>query len=134
MKRKKKSKSNNQQRWMSRAYAAGNWFMIPRPFVRKMPMMGAIILAFLIDASYKFQMSPLTHTPDDLPKSDGWFMCEMQRVLDELGISESTYLRNLKWFKDHKVLYVERRGYDNRRYMWINWDLINELIDQWEQQ
>lgn len=136
MKKKRKSmpplKQTTVQQRSSRAYAAGAWIMIPRAFIHVLPPQMALLLSFLADAAYKFTSSPITWTPDDLPKEDGWFMCEVARSCAALNISTATYHRLFKEFTSRKIIQTARRGFDNRYYLRIDWALIERLIDQWE--
>lgn len=111
----------------------GNWIMVPRSFLRLIDFQYGILLAYLGDASDKYLSSTYTHNPDNLPKADGWFICPLKRVAEELGMSEPSIKR---WFQ-HLVkvgaVEVRRKGFDNVRWLRMRWDVIDELFAQREQ-
>ena len=123
---------SREDRSRMRAYARGNWVMLPRPFIRMLPMTGALMLAFLIDAGYRFLGSDKTFCPKGINKADGWFLCSIDDVCAELSVSHNTQATWFAYLKNHGYIKVKLSGVPPRRFVRINWRAIEDRMDEIE--
>lgn len=104
-----------------RAYASGNWMMMPRMFMYAMSWDEAIVLAFLIDHADRY-----IH----LEKYKGWFYCTMNKMEWELGIGQDKQSRVINKLIERGLIETRRVGTPiMKRWITIKSDKLDELVD-----
>ena len=117
-------------RRISAAYAAGNWFMMPRVFLKIMKPQHALLLALLIDMEQVFLNREKAWLPSSLPSNERWFWCPAKDIRDSLGWGDDAQKRVMRWLKNESAIEVAFKGQPAKRYVRINWDGLLPVINK----
>lgn len=111
----------------------GHWFKCPfaLPNVSLKPngkgppeLLGykkAFLLAYLINHSLRV---------DAERNKDGWFYCTVETIARETTIDRNFQTRTLDEFKNAGLVQTERRGRPPKRWVRINWPVLDELLSE----
>jgi hypothetical protein len=101
------------------AYAAGEWFMLPRAFLFAFTRDEAIALASLIDAADRFL---------SIERYNGWFYYTREKMQLETVMDKNVQDRVIKSLMDKGYIRKKRMGIPPRRFFFIEIDRINDSI------
>ena len=114
----------------SAAYAAGNWFMMPRAFLRIMKPEQAILLAVLVDMEQMFLNREKPWLPSSLPQNDRWFWCSAKGIRESLGWGDDAQKRVMRWLRNEHAIEVAYKGQPAKRYVRINWEGLTPVLNE----
>lgn len=106
---------------LSRLYTAGNWFQMPRDFLRVMTPEEAVMLAYLINVS---------STVLAIERNDGWFYREMADIANDICLNYQQQIRVMKKLGDKGFIKIKKEGSPPTRYLWIDFDQLHEAIEK----
>lgn len=103
------------------AYDANNFILVSLPFLDFMSHTECVFFSYL-----NFHAKKTRWEEEGL----GWFYCYMQKICDELRISNQTHSRIMKKFINDGIIKVkwEQGRCPARRLMFICWDVIAEKL------
>jgi hypothetical protein len=127
---KKVEMSSKDIRKESAAYAAGNWFMMPRVFLKIMKPEQAVLLSVLIDMEQMFLNREDPWLPASLQKEERWFWCSAKGIRESLGWGDDAQKRVMRWLKDEHAIQVAYKGQPAKRYVRINWEGLTPVLNE----
>lgn len=118
---KQNTKEKQDRRRQSRAYGSGNWFMLPRPFIRVLGANCGVMLSFLIDTAEK--------TKAEI-KDEGWFACTREYMTRHLGLDRNAQHRFLTQLINGKLIQMKMEGMPAQRRIRVNWKRVEMMLDK----
>lgn len=104
------------------AYAASNWFQLPKPFLHTLPANAAILLAVLIDKAARVQA---------IDRYDGWFYYKMDDIREDTGLSPDQQTNLMRCLRQKKLVKTKHSGVPAKRYIKINFRKVANIIEAW---
>lgn len=110
--------SDDVRRWLARAKAAGNYFLVFRPLFRIMSKLDALFLQNLVN------LQSMSKIADEA----GWFQCTT-RYLEQMGWSQKELKARLSSLVRGGFIKTEVRGCPPLRWVWIDVEWIERRLD-----
>jgi len=100
--------------------AGGEWFQMPKRLFQMMPMDEAVVLSLLMNVSNTVQ----AHL------RDGWFQFSIDKMEEELSISERIQRRVIRNLQEAERVESEQRGMPAKRHFRINYlEITKDIFD-----
>ncbi|RLF30306.1 MAG: hypothetical protein DRN14_00185 [Thermoplasmata archaeon] len=105
-------------------YDDGEWFRFPRKFLLVMSPRDAVLLSLI------FNIANMKHKKGE--EKNGWFSLSNKRIRNNIYYTDVQIKSSIKSLNDKGILSVERKGVHGRRFIYVNIDLLEELVTEYK--
>lgn len=113
--------------FLRKLYDGGRWFLVSRAMFGAFTLEQTVVLSYLCNVD-SMDATTKEESPND-DRKNGWFPCSDKKIEQVLNVSPRTHKRVLNELEALQILRRKRVGNPARRFLWINYERMESLIN-----